>query len=256
MLADRGVTATFNAISSGGGGGGGGTSVPDLKVALSASKTTLAPGDESDLVATVTNSGGAGSLQTHLVITLPATMTLLGPPAYDRGSGCTGTQKIDCYLDYVPNGATTKVLFAVRVSGSGAQTLDAVASADREANPADNHAAITITVQATSPPPPPPPFVCHGVRRLGDARPNRIVGTNCPDVLRGGAGNDSIYGLGGNDILYGGLGHDVLHGGAGNDTIFARDGATDTVTCGTGKDIVIADRSDHVASDCETIKRR
>jgi hypothetical protein len=138
----------------GGGGGGGGTSVPDLKVSLSASKSTLAPGEESDLVATVTNGGGAGALQTHLVITLPGTMTLLGPPAYDRGSGCTGTQTIDCFLDYVPNGSTAKVLFAVRVSGSGTQSLSAVASADRDANLADNTSSITITVTTTTNPPP------------------------------------------------------------------------------------------------------
>jgi hypothetical protein len=141
-----------------GGGGGGGTSVPDLKVSLSASKSTLAPGEESDLVATVTNGGGAGSLQTHLVITLPNTMTLLGPPAYDRGSGCTGTQTIDCYLDYVPNGGTAKVLFAVRVSGGGTQSLSAVASADRDANLADNTSSITLTVTTTTTTTPPPPL--------------------------------------------------------------------------------------------------
>ena len=78
----------------------------------------LLPGSEADLVATVANTGGAGALQTHLLIDLPSTMTLLGPPAYERGSGCTGSQKIDCFLDYIPNGASTKVVFAVRVSGS------------------------------------------------------------------------------------------------------------------------------------------
>jgi hypothetical protein len=93
-------------------------------------------------------------LQTHLVIDLPATMTLLGPPAYDRGSGCTGTQKIDCYLDYIPNDGSTKVVFAVRVSGSGAQQITATASSDRESNAADNTA--TLTLQVTTPTTPTP----------------------------------------------------------------------------------------------------
>ena len=157
MLGDRDVTATFNAVSSGGGGGGGGGGVPDLKVSLSASKTTLAAGEQTDVVAVVANSGGASSVQTHLVITLPSTMTLLGPPSFERGSGCTGTQVIDCFLDFIPNGSSTKVSFAVRVSGSGAQTLSAVARADQDANLADNGSSITLNVTAASPPPPPPP---------------------------------------------------------------------------------------------------
>ena len=140
----------------GGGGGGGGASVPDLSVGLVANGSVFAPGAEADLVATVTNRGGAGSLQTHLLIDLPSTMTLLGPPAYDRGSGCSGSQKIDCNLDYIPNGDSTKVVFAVRVSGSGAQQITATASSDREANPADNSATLTLQVTAPQAPLAPP----------------------------------------------------------------------------------------------------
>jgi subtilisin family serine protease len=139
----------------GGGGGGGGTSVPDLSVGLVANGSVFAPGSEADLVATVTNKGGAGSLQTHLLIELPATMTLLGPPSYDRGSGCSGTQKIDCFLDYIPNGGSSKVVLAVRVSGSGPQSIRATASSDREANPADNVATLTLQVGAPVVPQPP-----------------------------------------------------------------------------------------------------
>ncbi len=147
-----GQNATFTttqAPSGGGGGGGGGggaTSMPDLSVGLVANGSAFAPGGEANVVATVTNKGGAGSLQTHLVIVLPATMTLLGPPAFDRGSGCTGSQKIDCFLDYIPNGGSSRVVFAVRVSGSGAQSITATASSDREANPADNTATLTLQV--------------------------------------------------------------------------------------------------------------
>jgi glucose/arabinose dehydrogenase len=253
--------------SSGGGGGGGGTSVPDLKVSLSASKSTLAAGDESDLVATVTNSGGAGSLQTHLVITLPATMTLLGPPAYDRGSGCTGTQTIDCFLDYIPNGAATQVWFAVRVSGSGAQTLSAVASADRDANLADNTSSIILTVTTTAsggggggggggtP---------QGKTLTGTARADRLVGTPYADVLNGmggndtllgGKGNDILRGGAGNDLLVGGLGHDSLYGGPGNDVLEARDGQRDTVSCGLGRDTAFVDKLDRVTG-CEVVHRK
>jgi len=133
--------------------------VPDLKVSLVANGSVFAPGGEADLVATVANVGGAGSLQTHLVIDLPATMTLLGPPAFDRGSGCSGSQRIDCNLDYIPNGASTKVVFAVKVSGSGAQQVTATATSDRENNPADNTATLTLQVAAPQAPLAPPAVV-------------------------------------------------------------------------------------------------
>ena len=144
------ATATLNVV---GGGGGGGTSVPDLSVALVANATTFAPGGEADVVATVANKGGAGSLQTHLIIDLPSTLTLLGPPAYDRGSGCSGSQKIDCFLGDIPSGGSTKVVFAARVSGSGTQQITVTASSDREANPADNSATLRLQVTAPAQPP-------------------------------------------------------------------------------------------------------
>src|SRR5439155_20786500 len=217
----------------GGGGGGGGTSVPDLKVSLTASKTTIQPDEESDLTATVANIGGAGALQTHLLIALPATMTLLGPPAYDRGSGCTGAQTLDCYLDYVPNGGTTAVHFAVRVGGQGAQTVTASANADREANPGDNTASIVIQVATTVPPPPPN---SKGVTKVGTAHDDVLRGTARNDTLRGLGGNDTLWGLGGSDLLVGGTGRDRLYGGPGNDNLQARDGRRDAVDCGTGRD--------------------
>ena len=178
----------------GGGGGGGGTSVPDLKVSLTASKTTIQPDEESDLTATVANIGGAGALQTHLLIALPATMTLLGPPAYDRGSGCTGAQTLDCYLDYVPNGGTTAVHFAVRVGGQGAQTVTASANADREANPGDNTASIVIQVATTVPPPPPN---SKGVTKVGTAHDAARPGTTrcaaSEATTRSGAWAEAIF---------------------------------------------------------------
>src|SRR5205823_6464732 len=102
------VTAAGGGRGGGGGGGGGGVSVPDLGVSIGAKTTSLQPGGDDELTVYVKNAGGAGSLQTHLSIVLPTGITLLGPPAVERGSGCTGTP-IDCNLDYIPNGETTKV---------------------------------------------------------------------------------------------------------------------------------------------------
>jgi serralysin len=42
-------------------------------------------------------------------------------------------------------------------------------------------------------------------------------GTNGPDTIVGGSGDDWLYGFGDNDILQGGLGADYLNGGDGVD---------------------------------------
>jgi len=254
LFADFSTAPPPPAPPPGGGGSGGGGGIPDLRVTLSASSVVLASGAESDLVATVTNVGTQSALRTLLSITLPTTTTLLGQPAFDRGSGCTGTQPIVCNLDFLPVGATAKIVFAVRVNGPG--VIIAIVRADREANPADNRAEVSLRLETSNTAPPSTiPSACKGRTASGNAKPNRLVGTACADVLRGRGGADTLLGRGGADILYGGTGRDVVDAGAGDDTVFARDGARDTVRCGGGKDSVLADRVDKVSADCETIRR-
>jgi RTX calcium-binding nonapeptide repeat (4 copies)/Domain of unknown function DUF11 len=236
--------------------GGGGGSSPDLGVAVSANAGVVAAGSEVDLRATVSNGGNAGSLQTHLTIELPAGVTLLAPPAYERGSGCQGTTTIDCFLDYVPAGGETHVNFNVTVSGEGAHTIALAVSADRDSDPSNNASSISVTVPAviTAPPPPPPSAArVHVVN--GTGRADRLRGTSGGDKLYGRAGNDTLTGLAGNDLLDGGSGRDVLDAGAGNDTLRARDGQRDIVRCGAGRDLALVDRRDVVARDCENVRR-
>lgn len=77
------------------------------------------------------------------------------------------------------------------------------------------------------------------------------------DIAYGGAGADFLAGSDGNDRLYGGSGKDRIRGGAGDDFINANDGtAGDRVSCGLGRDIVIADPGDRIAADCEVVRRR
>ena len=274
MVGDRQVTANFTSVptggggSGGGGGGGGGTSVPDLGVTVVPKLVALAPGDADELVVYVKNAGGAGSLQTHLKVQLPAGITLLGAPFYERGSGCTGTVAIDCFLDYIPNGETTRVILEVRATTAGDQAISATASADRDSNPADNTTTLTLhvgTTTVTTPFTPPPAPASGGKTLNGDDRANHLTGTafadvlngrGGADVLNGGKGNDILNGGAGADILIGGPGLDILRGSAGNDTVRAQDGQRDTIDCGTGRDIVYADRADRVAKNCERIHRR
>ncbi len=244
------------------GGGGGGGSTPNLGVTLTSSTTQIAPGGVVDLVANVKNTGDAGALQTHLTIALPASLTLTGPPYVERGAGCTGTQTVDCYLDYVPNGVETPVKFEVRASAAGSQTITATASSDRDADPADNSAGVSLTVAEPAAPPVPTP-VQSPRTRSGTAGPDRLTGTALGDTLYGLGGNDVLLGLGGNDVLFGGRGNDLLvggpgrdrlYGGPGNDTLRARDGLRDVVDCGPGRDTAIVDRIDRV-SGCERVQR-
>ncbi|HEX6713932.1 MAG TPA: thrombospondin type 3 repeat-containing protein [Thermoleophilaceae bacterium] len=98
----------------------------------------------------------------------------------------------------------------------------------------------------------------------GLAGNDRLVGGAGNDCLKGGAGNDRLDGGAGDDVLDGGRGNDNLKGGpgknrysggAGNDVVNARNGVTETVACGGGRDVATVDRSD-VTRTCEVVKRR
>jgi Ca2+-binding RTX toxin-like protein len=80
--------------------------------------------------------------------------------------------------------------------------------------------------------------------------------------VKGGSGNDRIAGTGaenhlnggaGDDMVAGGRGSDELTGGTGNDFISDRDGSVDKISCGPGADRVLADLTDAVSADCESV---
>jgi hypothetical protein len=244
---------------------GGGGSAPDLAVTMTPSATAVQQGLPVDVSVLVRNSGAAGSLRTHLAIALPPALELVAAPHYERGSGCTGTQQIDCFLDYVPNDSETHVAFEVNTVAPGSATIAATATADRDSDAGNNTANITIDVAApatptaTAPTPRVAPRTFSGTagadRLTGTAGADLIYGRNGNDTLVGGRGNDILNGGRGNDLLDGGPGLDRLYGGPGNDTLRARDGHRDVVDCGPGRDLARVDRADSV-SGCETIIRR
>jgi len=197
---------------------------------------------------------------------VPAGLELAGPPYYELGQGCTGTQRIDCTLDVVGSGAETPVRFEVRTPTAGAQAITATASSDRDSDPSDNSATLTLGVSAPAVAAPPvtraPQLAPHTYS--GTTGRDRIVGSTLADLIYGRAGNDVLLGGRGNDVLNGGAGADVLDGGAGvdrlfggpgNDTLKARDGARDLVDCGPGRDLALVDRLDRL-SGCEHVVRR
>jgi hypothetical protein len=91
----------------------------------------------------------------------------------------------------------------------------------------------------------------------GTNGPDRLRGTPRSDALYGRSGDDRVSGLAGSDLLDGGTGRDVLSGGAGSDRIASGgDSARDSVSCGRGRDVVNAELTDRVASDCEVVSRQ
>jgi hypothetical protein len=94
---------------------------------------------------------------------------------------------------------------------------------------------------------------------------DEVFGSPGDDVLKAGSGDDKVIGGPGSDELIGGAGEDLLvdHsaepntfiGGDGTDRIDARHmgDQVDTINCGAGEDIVLADPQDDVSDNCEHV---
>ena len=94
-----------------------------------------------------------------------------------------------------------------------------------------------------------------GDRISGGSSGDRLSGGPHADRIAGSSGNDSVRGDSGGDRLSGGTGRDRLSGGSGDDRLAARDRRRDRISCGKGRDVVLADRRDWVAGDCERVRR-
>ena len=240
-------------------------------------------GGQASFALAVADLDGAGASGIHLLLTLPAG-AVVDQASSDRGPGCwcrnAGT--VDCNLDFLSGSLVAHVTLVLTLPTAGQATLTAsVSDSQGDKNPANNTASATVQVGSTttttttddrpgsaaerSPP------ALHRIN--GTAKANHLTGTAKADLIEagagndwvnGGAGNDQIYGGPGNDTLYGGPGNDLLiggpgldkiFGGPGNDTIRAADGVKDTIDCGTGHDVVYADKHDKVAKNCEVVHR-
>jgi hypothetical protein len=91
-----------------------------LTTTITGSRSIVLPNSEVDFIVTLANTVHSPFDQLKLVVDLPRGVELLGPPAYDRGSGCTGTTTIVCHPGYLAPGATASVRFGTKI------TLDAV----------------------------------------------------------------------------------------------------------------------------------
>ena len=117
----------------------------DLVTSFQQNSPNPGVGGTIDFLTGVTNTGDqtAGSLV--LTLTLPDGLRLVGPPFYERGSGCTGTATITCKLDFLAGGSSTLIRYSVRVTKPGPLKMTAVATSDvPDARPGDNSASYTV----------------------------------------------------------------------------------------------------------------
>jgi len=124
---------------------GGAAGYVDLVAGIQQNSPTPGVGGTIDFLAGVQNVGNQTADDLVLTVRLPPAMRLVGPPFYERGSGCTGRSTIVCNLDFLAGGSSTLIRFSVQVTQPGSQTLTATASsAEQDAHPADNVASYTV----------------------------------------------------------------------------------------------------------------
>ena len=90
---------------------------------------------------------------------------------------------------------------------------------------------------------------------IGNGRANELEGGGGADRLVGKGGADGIEGDRGNDNISAGKGRDSITGDGGADRIRSRDKSPDEISCGSSRDLVIADRRDRPGADCDRVRR-
>jgi uncharacterized repeat protein (TIGR01451 family) len=124
---------------------GGVAGYVDLVTAFQQNSPNPGVGGTIDFLTGVTNTGDQTASSLVLALHLPDGMRLVGPPFYERGSGCTGTSNLTCDLDFLAGGSSTLIRYSVQVTKPGPLTMTAVASsAAPDARPGDNTASFTV----------------------------------------------------------------------------------------------------------------
>jgi Tol biopolymer transport system component len=157
-----------------------------------------------------------------------------------------------CTVGALAPGAAMPLSYQLRAQRPGRETIR-VSVAAREPDP-DRTAGARTAVASVLP--------CTILGTDGDdtvltgRAPDRICGLGGRDRIESGRGADYVDGGSSADRIDGGRGRDRLVGGGGPDTVVAWDEERDVIACGDGVDVVLADRVDRVAADCEHVARR
>jgi uncharacterized repeat protein (TIGR01451 family) len=128
---------------------GGAAGYVDLAAGIQQNSPTPGVGGNIDFAAGVQNLGNQTATNLVFTVRLPSGMRLLGPPFYERGSGCTGSSTIECDLDFLAGKSSTLIRFSVQVTQPGPQTMTATAtSAETDVHSGDNTATYTVDLNA------------------------------------------------------------------------------------------------------------
>jgi uncharacterized repeat protein (TIGR01451 family) len=124
---------------------GGNSGFVDLNAGIQQNSPNPGVGGTIDFLSGVVNTGDQTASNVVLTVKLPSGMRLLGPPFYERGSGCTGSTTVVCNLDFLAGGSSTLIRYSVQVTSAGPQTITATASSsDIDARPGDNTTSYTV----------------------------------------------------------------------------------------------------------------
>lgn len=115
------------------------SSVP-LQPTISGSTIAALPGGEVDFTVVLSNPTTQIVGGVTLILRLSSGMQLLGPPSYERGSGCRGTSTISCNLDFLLPEMSTPIHLGVRIAADAGPTETLVAEA-ASAGHASSHTA-------------------------------------------------------------------------------------------------------------------
>lgn len=179
----------------------------------------------------------AGALNGAVVTGRPSADVLRGTPSGDRLNGQAGNDTLLGLsgADRLLGGAGRDRL----LGGGGADHLSGGGDGDAVAGEDGNDRVLGDAGDDTL---------------FGNAGNDTMDGGAGVDAMSGGAGNDQMTGGAGTDVLQGGDGVDRVDGGAGNDLIDSADLLKESVSCGPGIDLILADTVD-TGTDCEALDR-
>ena len=118
----------------------------DLRTSISTTSKSSYLGGETNFQVSVTDDGAIGATGISLTIDLSPGLRLVGPPAYTRGNGCTGTSKLRCDLGFLsPEEAEqATVFFGVQSTHLGPQRV--TASTEALGHPTTTPASAVVVV--------------------------------------------------------------------------------------------------------------
>jgi Tol biopolymer transport system component len=194
------------------------------------------------ITASITNEGTEQLTSVSLVASTRNDVSLYSAPIQRRLNACSIYRgRVSCRVPTLePGGSVTvemradarRVGIDQRSADKAHRTTVTVGAAEALLPTTRESAEVKYTIGRCS------------TRGLGGGR---IDGTRFYDRICGRRGRDRIHPLEGKDVVL---------AGSGNDVVFAEDGNLDSISCGKGRDVVVADQKDRVAPDCERVRRR